>query len=45
MQHLKAFIALIFGLDELPSTANSIGAVIGLLFIIMMLILSTGAFG
>jgi hypothetical protein len=45
MKYLKSLIAIVFGLDELPSTANTIGALLGILFISVMLILTTGLLG
>ena len=35
MKYLKVIIALFFGLDALPSTGDTIGAVIGLLFFML----------
>jgi hypothetical protein len=43
MKHLKALLMVLFGLEDEPSTGNTIGTLIALLFICMMLILSTGA--
>ena len=45
MKYLKAFIMVVFGLKDEPTTGNVIGVIIGLIFICMMLILASGVFG
>jgi len=44
MKHFQSLVMLVFGMKELPSKPDTIFSILGLGFIVLMLILASGAF-